>query len=106
MAGRGLIMPTEEPPLLVLPEDFDDYAWEIESKGVFWDVRLRYEGREYPLTFYEPQRLAQDVQDQLEERPIFFERNIVVVRKVTRAAMDVAAKELVRGRRIGELKSI
>jgi hypothetical protein len=99
-------MPTEEHPLLVLPEDFDDYAWEIESKGVFWDVRLRYGGREYPLTFYEPQRLAQDVADQLEERPIFFERNIVVVRKVTKAAMDLAAQELVRERRIGELKSI
>jgi hypothetical protein len=99
-------MPAEEPPLLILPEDFDDYAREIESKGVFWDVRLRYEGREYPLTFYEPRRLAQDVADQLEERPIFFERNIVVVRRITRAAMDLAAQELVRGQRIGELKSI
>jgi hypothetical protein len=99
-------MSTEEPPVLVLPEDFDDYAWEVESKGVFWDVRLRYEGREYPLTFYEPQRLAQDVADQLEESPIFFERNIVVVKKVTRAAMDLAAQELVRGRRTDELKSI
>lgn len=99
-------MSLEEPPVLVLPEDFEDYAWEIESKGVFWDVRLRYGGREYPLTFYEPRRLAQDVADQLEERPIFFERNIVVVRKITRAAMDLAVQELIRERRIDELKSI
>jgi hypothetical protein len=99
-------MSSEEPPVLVLPEDFDDYAWEIESKGVFWDVRLRYGGREYPLTFYEPRRLAQDVTDQLEEYPIFFEQNIVVVKKVTRAAMDLAAQELVRGRRLDELKSV
>jgi hypothetical protein len=35
-------MSSDEPPVLVLPEDFDDYAWAIQSKGVFWDVRLRY----------------------------------------------------------------
>jgi hypothetical protein len=96
-------MPMEEHPLLVLPEDFDDYAWEVESKGVFWDVLMRYGGREYRLTFYEPQRLAQDVADQLEESPLFFERNLVVVRKVTREAMELAVQELVRERRIDGL---
>src|SRR5438067_1813400 len=96
-------MHMEEHPLLVLPEDFDDYAWDVESKGVFWDVRMRYGGREYQLTFYEPQRLIQDMADQLEESPLFFERNLVVVRKVTREAMELAVEELVRERRIDGL---
>lgn len=98
-------MSTNETLALVLPENFDDYAWEVESKGVFWDVHLRYRGREYPLTFYDPQRLAQDVADQLEEGPLFFERNIVVVRKVTREAMVLAAQELARNRQIDGLNS-
>ena len=57
----------------------------------------------YRLTFYEPQRLAQDVADQLEESPLFFEQNVVVVRKVTREAMELAVQELVRERRIDGL---
>jgi len=99
-------MPIEERPVLILPEDFDDYAWEVESKGVFWDVRLRYGGREFPLTFYEPHRLTQDVADQLEDSSFFFEQNLVIVRKVTREAMELAAQELVRAQRIDGLRSI
>jgi hypothetical protein len=93
-------MTTGEQSFLVFPDDFDKYAWEVESKGVFWDVRLRYAGQEYPLTFYEPQRLAQDVADTLAQDPIFFERNIVVVAKVTREAMNLAAAELIRANRV------
>lgn len=99
-------MPIGEHPVLVLPEDFDDYAWEIEAKGVFWDVRLRYEGREFPLTFYEPQRLAQDVADQLQDNAFFFEQNLVIIRKVTREAMELAAQELVSAHRIEGLRPI
>ena len=102
----NLFMPIEERPVLILPEDFDDYAWEVESKGVFWDVRLRYGGREFPLTFYEPHRLTQDVADQLEDSSFFFEQNLVIVRKVTREAMELAAQELVRAQRIDGLRSI
>jgi len=94
--------PLESPPALILP-DFDDYAWEVESKGVFWDVRLRYAEREYSLTFYEAHRLAQDAADQLEEGPLFFEPNIIIIKKVTREAMNRAAQELVRNQRIYQL---
>jgi hypothetical protein len=89
-----------------LPEDFEDYAWEVESKGVFWDVLLRYGRREYSLTFYEPRRLVQDVTDQLKIEPIFFMENLVVVPKVTREAMEVAVRELVRKKTIDRLKPI
>jgi hypothetical protein len=98
-------MSMEGQPVLVLPADFDDYAWEVESKGVFWDVRMQYGGLEYPLTFYEPQRLAQDIADQLKEGRLFFEPNVVVVTKVTRETMRLAAQALVREGRIDGLKS-
>lgn len=99
-------MPIDERPVLTLPGDFDDYAWEVESKGVFWDARLQYQGQEFPLTFYEPRRLTQDASDQLEASPFFFEQNLVIVRKVTREAMELAAQELVRAQRVDGLRSI
>lgn len=98
-------MEEKEPPMLVLPEDFDDYAWEVEAKGVFWEVRLRYDGLEYPLTFYEPVRLAQDISDQLKASPVFFEQNLMVVPKVTREAMELAVRELVGGQGVNQLRS-
>jgi hypothetical protein len=99
-------MTTGEQAFLVFPDDFDNYAWEVESKGVFWDVRLLYRGEEYPLTFYEPQRLAQDVADTLAQDPFFFERNIVIITKVTREAMNRAAEELVRTNRVDGLAAV
>jgi hypothetical protein len=38
--------------------------------------------------------------DTLAQDPIFFERNIVVVAKVTREAMNLAATELIRANRV------
>lgn len=95
-----------EQPELVLPDDFDEYAWEVESKGVFWDVRVRYGGREYPVTFYEPERLAQDAAEELDEGKPFFEPNIIVVRKVSKDAMIAAVAELAKDDRILNLKEI
>ena len=47
---------------LTLPEDFEDYAWEAEAKGVFWDTSARIGDREVTVTFYDPVRLSQDIE--------------------------------------------
>jgi hypothetical protein len=94
-----------EQPELILPPDFEDYAWEVESKGVFWDVHINYEGQQYAVTFYEPVRLAQDAAEQLNEGKPFFEQNIIVIKEVTKEAMELAVSELVKDGKIGNLKA-
>lgn len=60
------------------------WAFETEAKGYCGTVRVRFVGgEEYHLTFYDPVRLAQD----LEVEGIIAEPGLVVVPKVTEAAM-------------------
>jgi hypothetical protein len=68
---------------LVLPDDFADYAWEVEAKGVFWDVFLELGERRIPVTFYEPTRLAQDVEEELLSYSQVLLSHVIVVKKVT-----------------------
>jgi hypothetical protein len=89
--------------LLKLPDDFDDYGWEVEAKGWFSDARLSLSGKDYRINFYDPARLAQEIADEHERCAVFCEPNLVVVGKVTRAAMRNAVEELVRSGRIGSL---
>jgi hypothetical protein len=79
---------------LRLPADFDNYAWEVESKGVFWDATAINEGREIPITFYDPARLAQDIADELLARRPLAIRNLVVLERVTAELMSAAVLTL------------
>jgi hypothetical protein len=88
---------------LVFPEGFDDYAWEVESKGWFGEARLTFMGRSYRMNFYEPVRLAQEIEAELERGSPFFEPNLVVVPSVTRQNMETAVEFLVQS---GQLSSL
>lgn len=79
---------------LRLPDDFDDYAWEVEAKGWFpADVAVR-DGGVHQVIFYDPVRLRQDVEaDLAESRPATFAR-LVVVERVTATAMTHAVANL------------
>lgn len=79
---------------LVLPHDFDEYGWEVESKGYFGEARLICSGRHYRLNFYDPARLAQEITDDLQRGACFFEPNLVVIPSVTRSDMEHAAEHL------------
>jgi hypothetical protein len=81
--------------LLIFPEDFDDYAWQLESKGWFSGATLDYQGRRYPLSFFDPVRLAQDIERVLQAGETFCEPNLVVIPTVTRENMEKAAAWLV-----------
>jgi hypothetical protein len=76
--------------VLVLPVDFDDYAWEIEAKGWFNDAVVMYEGEKYRITFYDVARLSQDIEEALSAHAAFVEKNIVILNSVTREAMEHA----------------
>lgn len=82
--------------LLVLPADYDDYAWEVQAKGCFADALLTVAGRRYRLNFYDPTRLNQEIESELERGVAFAEPNLVIVRTVTRSDMEQAAEMLVR----------
>jgi hypothetical protein len=81
---------------LVLPSDFQDYAYEVESKGWYSGARLRCMGRQFSLTFYDPTRLRQEIEDELRRSPAFTaEPNLLVVASVTEASMRNAVEHAV-----------
>jgi hypothetical protein len=80
---------------LGLPADFTDYEWQLESKGCFFGAWMIAGGKRYRLNFYDPVRLGQEIEDELNRGNVFFERNLVIVQSVTRANMERAAAYLV-----------
>lgn len=78
---------------LELPNDFDDYAWEIESKGWFQAI-AEFNGVQYQIVFYDQGRLSQDIEESLVDEPMFFERNLVVLKLVNRQHMENATEYL------------
>jgi hypothetical protein len=83
-----------EGPVLRLPPDFDDYGWEVESKGYFVGAVVEHDGRRIPITLYEPARLAQDVAEEVVTTGRCAFSNRVVILAVTRAGMERAIKQL------------
>jgi hypothetical protein len=86
-----------------LPADFAEYEWELEAKGWFSLARLTVSGKQYRLKFFDPARLGQEIQDELERGRVFFEPNLVVVQSVTKANMERAAAFLVESNQVPSL---
>jgi len=94
-------MPTEmsHPPApnLHFRDSFDEYEWyEISCKGWYTGAVAELpEGKLYPLTFYDPVRLAQESASEFERgKPCFAEHALVVVPEVTVAAMRASTERL------------
>lgn len=81
------------------PAGFDERAeYEMELKGHLCggEVELR-DGRRFPITFFDPVRLSQDLEEIAKHgEPVFIEPALVVLPEVTRAAIVRALPELVR----------
>lgn len=82
--------------LIVLPTDFAEYEWEVETKGWFSECSMIFAGRSYRLNFYDAVRLRQEIEISHERHRAFFEPNLIVVRSVTRSEMERALDELLR----------
>lgn len=78
-------------PELVLPPDFDEYAWEVEAKG-YCPASASVGERSVEVTFYDPTRLAQTIADDLTAGRSFAEHRLFVVPRVTRDAMREALR--------------
>ena len=81
-------------PILKLPDDFTDYAWEVEAKGVFWLARVVLDNHELPVTFYNPVSLAQEIEADLRSQGSFIVQNLIVVNRVTIEEMTRAVAGL------------
>jgi hypothetical protein len=91
---------------LIFPYDFDDYAWEVESKGCFDGVQLEYQGKIYKLNFYDPIRLAQEIADELIAQNVFIEDNLLVIKSVDRLNIQNAIEFLINSEKLCLLKPI
>jgi hypothetical protein len=85
---------------LELPDDFADYAWELEAKGWFPEAFLNVSGKRYRIMFYDPLRLAQEIESEHERGNVFFEQNLVIVKRVTKSSMEEAVENLVQSNRV------
>ena len=90
---------------LNLPSDFNDYEWEVESKGWFDNVHLSFSGKQYKLCFYDPARLNQETEDEIDSSSYFFEQNLIVIRPVNAKNMRIAIEGLINSGQITQLKS-
>jgi hypothetical protein len=69
-------------------------AWsEIEAKG-YLPATVSDGQRELAVVFYDPTRLAQDVEDDMESSRQFTSPPLVVLPSITRAAVETAAESL------------
>ena len=90
---------------LNLPSDFNDYEWEVESKGWFENVHLSFSDKQYKLNFYNPDRLNQETEGEIDSSSYFFEQNLIVIRPVNTQNMRIAVEGLISSSQITQLKS-
>lgn len=83
---------------IVFPEWYDERGeWEAKEKGWLQGVEIRLaNGETQPLFFYDPVRLAQDLESETKQgRPCIAQPGMIVIPEVTRDAILVAVDKLV-----------
>jgi hypothetical protein len=80
---------------LRLPDDFEEYGWEVEAKGWFDGAVVEFDGRLAPISFYDSTRLAEEIGEELAVSGCVAFRNLVVVAAVTPSMMQQAIDRLV-----------
>jgi hypothetical protein len=84
---------------IVFPSGYDERReLETPDKGWLSDVEVHLEdGCHYALTFFDPVRLAQELEDDTRNgRPFFAEPGLVVLPEVSTAAIQAAIPGLLR----------
>lgn len=79
---------------LVLPGHFKEDAWLIEAKGWLAGVTIEVGDERFRLEFYDPVRLAQTVADELDQGGLIVLAHVIVVPRVTLAAIEAAVQGL------------
>jgi hypothetical protein len=75
----------------------DEYIqFEVESKGYLRGVIVIINNISYTMTFYDPVRLHQDIEEELKSEKYFFESNPVIVPGVTKNCIVEAIDSLIK----------
>ncbi|MEH6629954.1 MAG: hypothetical protein V7776_03975 [Halopseudomonas aestusnigri] len=85
--------------------DFSEYEWEIEAKGWYGDLPVTWRGKLYMLNFFDPVRLNQDLQGELEQNSIALLLNTVIIDRLTKNGITEAVSKLVNSGELSEFKS-
>lgn len=86
---------------VILPDDFDEYAWEVEKKGWFDSAYVEFDGLKIRLSIYDQTRLKQEVEYAISSARLFFEKNILVVSTVSRDSIEASVKFLYESGELG-----
>lgn len=81
-------------PAVSLPDDFEDAS--ATAKGWCSGVKVKDGSATYSVTFYDPVRLAQDVEADLGEGIFFSERNLIVIARLDRRSIVETIEEMYR----------
>ena len=91
------------------PPEFDERAeYEMALKGHLWGGEVELpDGRRFPITFFDPVRLGQDLESAVRHgEPAFVEPALVVIPEVTREGILRTLPVLVRERFFDHLKPV
>jgi hypothetical protein len=75
---------------VVYPDVMDDYDWAVTGDKGWIEVMVRWARGEKTITFYDPSRLAQEVQRATAQRGYFAEPTVAVVPYLTKEAIEAA----------------
>jgi hypothetical protein len=109
--GEGAsVMATDTSAYAIVFPDWYDERRELETPAKGWlsgvEVHLD-DGRRYGLTFYDPVRLAQTLEDDARSgQPYFAEPGLVVLPEVSTAAIQAAVPGLLRAGYFDSLKPL
>jgi hypothetical protein len=85
------------------PINFEDYSWELESKGWFCGLEVVIGNEVFKPTFYDPTRLIQDVKEDLANGHPFTLSRLIVIDHVCRELMESVIDKLAK---TGELRKL
>lgn len=90
---------------IVFPDYFDEYEWEVEAKGWITGIKIALEGRTSFATFYDRERLRQDVEDEVKLNNFMLLDKVIVVPKVNRKEIVSAIYSMIEKQEIDGLFS-
>jgi hypothetical protein len=76
---------------LVLPIDFDEISWDVQSKGWFGAARLLWLGSEVVPEFFTPERFAFEIERDLAHQSAMVLKLVVVLPSLDRDALTTFA---------------
>lgn len=88
---------------IIFPKNIEDYEWELSSKGYFSETEFIHEDRIYKISFYDPVRLSQEIEDALLKGEAFLDKNTVVIQEVSMVNMKRAIEEIISSKKLDYL---